>query len=44
MYIIGTKRLKRTFEESQGCPGNAASLIMEINNNKNNNKRNTQGI
>lgn len=27
MYILDTKQLKWTFEESQGCPGNAASIV-----------------
>lgn len=27
MYILDIKQLKWTFEESQGCPGNAASIV-----------------
>lgn len=29
MYILDTDQLKWTFEESQGCPGNAASIVTE---------------
>lgn len=29
MYILDTELLKWTFEVSQGCPGNAASITME---------------
>lgn len=29
MYILDTELLNWTFEESQGCPGNAAGITME---------------